>query len=141
MNYITVDDVVRKRQAELTEEFNQLKMQEQELNNKLALLERRLAEIEVEYKVFEEADRRELHTPGQGLHSFNARRQDKLQFEDVLRKVFENAGRPLTVKELISQLEHFGYTWSKYNTAYAYLTNHELVNKAARGYYQLNRVW
>lgn len=64
----------------------------------------------------------------------------RMHIEDAIRAIFDGAGKPLRVGDVIERLEKFGFMWSSYQSAYAAITNFDNVQFAgARGYYQYIR--
>lgn len=119
------DEIIRQRQSELFTEINQL---EQEIERLKQLRERRVEE----YKMLQ-------HISDRGLMN-DERKPARIDFENALKEIFKNAGRPMSIGELIDKLEEFGYSWSTYQTAWASLRRTRLLeHTGARGYYQLVR--
>lgn len=66
---------------------------------------------------------------------------DRLKVEDQLKMIFNAVGRPMAINEIISQLETYGTMWSKYISAYGYITKCDCLEKIpqTRGMFQLRR--
>lgn len=120
---ITADEVIRSRQGEI---FNRVQTIESELGKmelqkvQLALEKERLL---MEHDILDaHTDRGHLSVTTTTTTTVRMGTKDKLSFEDTAKKIFENAGRPLQIGEIIEQLEKFGYQWSTYQGAYGYIT-------------------
>jgi len=144
---VTMDQVVRKRQRELLDESNALNVELQEIRLRAEAIDRRLAEINLEYQVFDQAgDRRTVTTVTRTdiltatVREGRKSPSDRLHFEDAIKAIFDQAGRPMKVKELVGQLERFGWQWATDQSAYRYITTSDLVESAGKhGYYQIHR--
>ena len=143
---VTAYDVVQKRQIQLLEETNKLKAEREELVKRLNEIDKRNKEINLEYKLLESGlsnESRMVYTEKTitiETHSGRKLRGDRMDFEQTLRKIFEAAGRPMAMVEIITELERFQYEWSDYQAAYKYIRNCNCIESTgARGYYQLSR--
>lgn len=141
---LTADDVIRSRQAEI---FNRV----QEIENELQRLEKLKSSLELdkeklmmEHEILDSYDHRDhlSVTTTTTTTTFKMRSSDKLTIEDTLRKIFDNAGRPMRMVEVIGELEKFGYQWSRYESAHSYISRLPHIEKVpqTRGMYQWVRV-
>ena len=126
------DDLIQARQAEIFNEVQDIDAELLQLTARLeklaALKERRIAEHNMLQNV---KDR--------GLIA-NEHKSTRVDFETAIKRIFDKAGRPMAIGELINELETFGYIFSKYNTAYMRLKSlGVLESTGARGYYNLLR--
>lgn len=132
---MTRDTVIKARQAEIVNEVFEIESRMSELRDELERLAILKEQRMMEHQLLEEVGERSIlgeHTPG--------RKSTRLSFEDTLIQIYDNAGRPLRIKELIGELERFGYQWSNYYTAYSYITSsHIVAPTGARGYYNVVR--
>lgn len=141
---ITLDDVVRKRQTQLVNEADDLNAELEAIKNRAAEINTRLAEIHLEYGVFEKAQDRRIVITHTETFSQTVRDgknpTDRLQFEDALKAIFNRIGRPMPVRDIIKELEPMGWQWAQYHTARGYIANSDMLETAGkRGYYQLLR--
>lgn len=143
---ITADDVISKRQTELMSEIMDIDDELKELEERVHSLKIKRDEKIMEYDLFcrmEERNEIRITTTSTTVEIRGRRgrlnQSDKLSFEDVVKQIFDKAGRPMRISELIERLEKFGYKWSKYGSAFNYITTSHVVEKVARGYYQIIR--
>lgn len=141
---ITADEVIKNRQSELIIEINEIEKLEMELRQQLEMLNHKKRLRLMEYEMMERFDERDMvsfTTTTTTVQIGRKKPSDKLSFEDTLKQVMENAGRPIPIGQIITELEKFGRVWSHYATAYAYLTNSGMIEKVpqTRGIYQLIR--
>jgi hypothetical protein len=129
---LSVDYVVRSRQAEIVKEVqsieDEIRLAYQKIEELKQLRDLRIAE----HDILDKADDRGIII---GLGQTTKR--SSLAFEDCIKRIFDNAGKPLRMKELIEELEKFNYIWSNYANAYNHITKSGHVQAVIRGYYQL----
>lgn len=126
----TYDELIHIRQNEIFNEIRDIEEEVLRLRTEIekleALKKRRLAE----YDMLQ-------HVNDKGLVD-NERKVSRLDFEAALRRIFDKAGRPLAIGELIDRLEEFGYIYSNYHSAYNRLRSLGILEPTgARGYYNL----
>jgi hypothetical protein len=134
--HITANEIIKHRKnnnfnrtQQIHQRLHELELEEQELRHELELI---IAENDM-------LD----HMEGRGIIINTHRvghKPDHLMFEDAVREIFENAGRPIRVKDLISELAKYGYTWSTIQKARYDISNSDLIEKASWGYVQRRRV-
>jgi hypothetical protein len=133
---LTMDSVIKNRQAELVNEVfeieTKLSQLQQEMERLVILKEQRM----MEHQFLESGGFRNEVRITNGMRTTS----DRLSFEDCLMQIYDQYGRPLQVKEIISAVERFGYQWSSYQSAWAYITNSGMLEKTGqRGYYNIIR--
>lgn len=140
---ITADQVIRRRQMEIFNRIQEIESELRQLDRQKKLLEDEKTSLLLEHDLWNEYEDRGSLSMTTTTTTTNIRMgsKDRLVFEDVLKKIFDNVGRPMRVTELISALESFGYQWSSYSTAHAYITKTPILEKVpqTRGIYQLRR--
>jgi hypothetical protein len=141
---VTADEVIKNRQSELIIEINEIEKLEMEMRQQLEMLNHKKRLRLMEYEMMEKFDERNMvsfTTTTTTIEIGRKKSSDKLSFEDTLKQVMDNAGRPITIGQIITELEKFGHQWSKYVSAYNYLTNSGMIEKVpqTRGIYQLIR--
>lgn len=134
MNTITTQQIIEERQKELINEVQDLEQlirnKQLELESLIQLRDRRI----MEHDILDRVPRADMFSMREGEVT-----RSRLTFEDCLKLIFEHAGRPVRMTELIDALETYNYKWSNYATAYNYITRTPHVENVARGYYQLRR--
>lgn len=129
------EDIIRNRQAEI---FNQVQDIDAEINQLKANINQleHLKELRImEHKMLQ-------NVSDKGLVVEESNRVSRVDLEDALKRIFQEAGRPLKISDLIEGLERYGYMYSKlkYQTAYARLRATRLLESTgAQGYYNLIR--
>lgn len=128
------NDIVEERKKQIHNELMDVEQSIQQCKATLEKLEYTRRFRLAEYEMLEKhVDRGQLI----GHHSNQIKR---MHIEDAIRSIFDKAGKPLKIGELIDQLELFGYMWSNYNSAYVAITTFDNVKfTGARGYYQYLR--
>lgn len=117
------DEVIRNRQAEI---FNEITDIEKKMEKLRAVKEQRIAE----YNMLQHISERGLMDEGKKVA--------RIDFEEAIKRIFNQAGRPLSVGELIGKLEEFGYIWSNYQAAWYRLRSSRLLEPTGeRGYYNI----
>jgi predicted nuclease with TOPRIM domain len=145
MSEVTLDDVIRERQRELIDQSNALRARLEEIKQEADEINRKMAKIYLESQMLDaQQDRGVVITHTETFTATISDRRksptDKLLFEDAVRKIFDRAGRPLPVRDIIAGLEPYGWQWSQYSNARNFIANSELLEPAGkRGYYQLHR--
>lgn len=145
MSEVTLYDVIKKRQGQLVDRSNALRMRLEEIKQEADAINREMSEIYLESQMLDAQQDRGVmitHTETFTTTIMDRRKSptDKLMFEDAVKKVFDNAGKPLAVREIIAELESFGWQWSRYANARNHIANSELLESAGKkGYYQLHR--
>lgn len=127
---LTYDEIIRNRQAEIFGEIQDLDRDILQLTAAIekakSTKERRVAE----YNMLQNINDRGLMDEGKKV--------SRIDFEDAVKKIFEQAGRPMSISQLISQLETFGYLYSNYQSAWYRLRSTKMLeHTGARGYYNL----
>lgn len=141
---VTAQQVIKKRQAELIDEAQELRRELQALEARKQEIYRRLTEIEIEYSIHESYDDQgrieTVTTVTQTTTTTRRSQHDRLNIEDIVKNIMLSAGRPIQVGEIIDQLERFGYIWSRRTSAYEYLKRLDILMPAGKhGFYQLRR--
>jgi hypothetical protein len=140
---ITALDVIKNRQAELINEIGEIDQLERELLQQLEALRHKRQLRMFEYDMLDRYDERNTvritSTSTTTVEYGRHKKADKLGFEDSLKLIMDNAGRPVQLCEIITELEKYGYRWNKYVTAQAYIANSDVVERVSRGFYQLIR--
>jgi predicted nuclease with TOPRIM domain len=144
MNEVTLDDVIRERQAELIDRSNAFRARLEEIKAEAEHINREMAKIYLESQMLDaQQDRGVVITRTETFTTTIANGKsptDRLLFEDALRKVMDNAGRPLRVGQIIEGLGGFGWQWSKYENARRLIAESDILEDAGKmGYYQLHR--
>ena len=137
---ITADDVIRDRQRAIFNRVQEIEHEKVRLQKQLEALDLEKQKLMMEHDILDSYDHRN-HISVTTITTITTVRmgsKDKLTFEDTLRKVFDNAGRPLRMVEIINELKKFGYTWSRYESAHSYISRLPHVQKVpqCRGIYQ-----
>lgn len=143
---LTAQEVIKSRQSEIFNELSLMDVREKELIADLEALRMRRDQRRMEYDILGRVEERGMvrvttSTTTTVEATFERHRPaDRLPFEDCLRLIMREAGRPVRVGELISELEKYSYRWNKYVSAHNYVTGCGLLESAGkRGYYQLIR--
>mgnify|MGYP001497892637 CR=1 FL=1 len=141
---VTAQQVIKKRQAELIDEAQELRRELQALEARKQEIYRRLTEIEIEYSIHESYDDQgrieTVTTVTQTTTTTRRAQHDRLNIEDIVKNIMLSAGRPIQIGEIIDQLERFGYIWSRRTSAYEYLKRLDILMPAGKhGFYQLRR--
>lgn len=124
----TNEEIVQYR---LNEIYNEL----MDLESEGEALKARLEKIEYLKKVRAAEYRMLQNVKDKGAIVAEDGRVSRIFLEDALKKIFDKAGRPMKIADVIEEVEKFGVEWSRYQTAYYRLT--ELLKPTgARGYYQ-----
>jgi len=128
------DELIQIRQNEIFNEVQDIDDHIRQLCAELekleALKKRRLAEYDLLQRV---SDKGLVDNRGQTT---------RLSLEAALKRIFDKAGRPLSIGELIGQLREFGYMYDSlpYHTAYSRIRALGILEPTgARGYYNLLR--
>jgi regulator of replication initiation timing len=144
---LTHDEVLQNRKNELFNEITEVDKEIMEYNQKIEQLKRRKALRIAEHHILTDVTDRGIVLKSKQLNdiidesrpTFAINSRNRLHIEDVLKRIFENAGRPLSIGEIISELESFGYIWSDYYKAYSSIRNIGVLERISRGYYQFIR--
>jgi len=143
MTIWATDEIIRFRQQEI---FNRVQEIEQEIRRLEAELNKLRNEKE---RLIAEHDLLDRFHDRSGIISVTTTTtvtrmtsRDRLTFEDVLKRIFEHAGRPMRMIEIIHELEKYGYKWSCYESAHSYISRLPHIEKIpqCRGFYQWVRV-
>lgn len=135
MSLLTRDEVIRTRQNELVNEVFTIEEKIKELSEEIERLTILKEQRMMEHQLLEEVGERSIL---EELSRTSGKKTNRLSFEDCLVQMYDKVGRPLRMKDLIAELEKFGYVWSDYHKAYAYITSTPIVKSAGvRGYYQV----
>lgn len=125
------DEIIRTRQAEI---FNQVQDLDREILQLTAAIEKAKATKEqriAEHNMLQ-------HISDRGLMEEDNKKVRRIDFEDALKRIFDQAGGPMAIREVIDRLEQFGYMWSNYQSAWYRLRSTKLLEPTgARGYYNI----
>lgn len=131
---ITSNQIIEERKKQIHNELYDIA---EEIQKHKAALER------LEYlRTFRlaEFDMLDRHVDRGQFIAHSSRSTKRMHIEDAIRSIFDGAGKPLRIGDVIEQLERFGFLWSSYQSAYAAITNFDNVQfTGARGYYQYLR--
>lgn len=154
---VKASEVIRKRQLELVgksieldQQINELEKQRKQIESTLKTLKTQKAEVQMEYDILEKFDDRSMikvtsntTTTTTTTIEYEGRKKsaDRMNFEDALSSIMQEAGRPLQFTDIRNRLESFGFKWMHYNSAHAYITRNSglLEQVGKRGFYQLLR--
>lgn len=140
---ITADEVVRKRQTAIMGDVMKIDDRITALTEELKSLRVERAERIMEYDIWERYEDRGIVTVTTTTTTSVSGRMgtvDRVKFEDALKGIMREAGRPLKFGDICNRLERFGFQWSKKANAHNYITRVGLLESAGmHGYYQLIR--
>lgn len=144
MIMFTADQVIRERQKEIFNEVQEIEHELQRLERQRESLLARKERLMMEHEILESYhNRRELSVTTTTTTTKTVRMgtPDRLTFEDTLKKIFDNTGRPMRMSEIIFELKKFGFSWSRYESAYSYIIRCPILEKVpqTRGIFQLRR--
>lgn len=122
------EEVVQYRLNEIYNELMDLENEAESLKAKLERNEYLRKVRSAEYRMLQNVKER-------GAIVAEGGRISRVQYEDVLKKIFDKTGRPMTIGELRDELERFGFDKGNYARDYQRLTD-ILIYTGARGYYQ-----
>lgn len=141
---ITAEMVIQKRQDALRLENNELAMELMELQKRVNDIQYRLAEIEVEETLLEKATQKNVYTyiketvtvEVEPKHS----KPETMNFDQALKDLLLNVGRPVRMKTIIEELTSYGFQWNNYQQAHYCVTRTGIAEPAGmRGMYQLRK--
>lgn len=138
---ITADDVIRARQTEIFNRVQSIEHELRRLEQQKKQLENEKERLMMEYKILDSYHDRGILSVTTTTTTMRMETRDKIVIEDTIKKIFDNVGRPMRMAEIINELEKFGYKWSRYETAYSYLSKVPILEKVpqTRGIFQLRR--
>jgi hypothetical protein len=141
---VSANEVIVKRQNELTVEIFALDAQIAEKEKELEALRLRRAERMMEYDMWDNYNQRSSITITRKITEttveMNGRmgQADRMRFEDCLKAIMKEAGVPLQFGDIRKRLEKFGIIWNDYSSAHNYIIRSGLLEGAGRrGFYQL----
>lgn len=137
----------------IVERANEINSRLTEINNEMALLQTYGDEKEIEYSkmklnvpnmVFQTPELQHMKELAATLECKEVvrnklTRSESKNCEESVKEIFKQYGRPMKMAEIISELEEVGYKWSKYVSAYGFISKLDSIEKAHHGYYQLRR--
>jgi hypothetical protein len=134
----TTSEILRNRKQQI---FNRT----QEINERIYALQMEMQELErerhmllAEHEILERVDEKALIIDTNKQRE--TQRVSRVMLEDAVRMIFDEAGRPVRIGDLIDELEKYGYVWSKYQSAYARIKSLPFIeDTGARGYVQFVR--
>lgn len=143
---ITAYEVGQKRIGQLITEASELAVEKERLLSRLEEIELRRKEIGIEQKIIYAG----LETEGRTVHTENvitinvanrdSIRSDRMNFDQMLRVIFDRVGGPMKVSTIINALDEMGVKCGNYATAHARITRNEHIQKTgAHGYYNYVR--
>lgn len=143
---LTTYDVAEKRLAQLSQERQDLFLEEEQLKARLKEIEMRRKEITLEERIMQTGLRYE------GQIKFTERtitvharegyviRNERMDLEETLRTIFNAVGRPMKLSEIIQEVAKVGHQWSTQQKArYNIMKLEILESTGAYGYYNLRR--
>lgn len=140
---VTANEVITKRQNELTVEIFSLDSQIADKLRELEALKLRRVERIMEHDMWENYSQRSaitVTTTTTVEMSTRMGQADKMKFDDCLKTVMREAGMPLRFGDIRNRLERFDYYWNNYASAHNYISRSGLLESAGKhGYYQLTR--
>lgn len=131
---MTHDEIIRIRQAEIFNDVQEIRREIIQLMARVEILNALEKQRVAEHDMLQ-------HVTERGLISGPANKKlDRIGLEDSVKRIFDQAGKPLRIGELLDELEKFGYIWSSYQTGYYRLRQTRLISETgARGYYNIIR--
>lgn len=147
---VTADEVIHKRQGDITHRVFEVDARMRELKAELHALEVERAQLLLEHDMWENYNDRNqvrmVHTTTTVEVTVGRKRQaqDRLPIEDCITQIFDATGRPMQFCEIQSALEKFGWRWNNYASAHNYIRrNGNIEPTGQHGYYNLvrNRGW
>lgn len=142
-NVISAHQVIKNRQAAIHNQVSDITSEINELEERIKELNLKREQLVVEYDLWDTIDEHNYikvvqTTTTQVTTHRRLDSKDKMKFDDCLKEIMLEAGRPLAFNEILTRLETFGYKWATYYTAYSFITGRKLVKNAGqRGMYQL----
>jgi alanyl-tRNA synthetase len=131
---LDADHVVKARQNEIINEVGEIEQEVKELQERIEKLQTKRQMRIAEYELLDRMQDRSLV-----FSSSKTGRVDRLTFEDCIKRIFDNKGRPMKISEILKELEKFNFVSSSYQSAYSQITKKGIVEPVSRGYYQLVR--
>lgn len=143
---ITAYEVGQRRIGQLIDEASELVDEENRLLARLEEIKMRRKEIGIEQKIIYAG----LETEGRTVYSENVItievanrdtiRSDRMDFDQTLRVIFDNAGGPMKISKIIDALDEVGIKTGNYAAAHARIVRNEHIQKTgARGFYNYVR--
>lgn len=140
MNGITAHDVVRREQIKMMDERQKLNQEKEELSQRLEEISVELAHLHIRSEIMSAYGEGNQFITYDQSGNIRQGHRDKILVQDALRKIFDEAGRPMHIQEIREGLAKFGFVWSSDKASYVYITQSGLVSHAGkRGYYQYRR--
>lgn len=139
---ITADEVIRSRQTAIFNRVQEIEHEQKRLDLQKQALEREKEALRMEHDILDAYDDRgHISVTTTTTTTVKMRSHDKITFEDTVKKIFDNVGRPMRVTEIIHELKTFGYQWSTYTSAHNYITRLAHIERVpqCRGTYQWTR--
>lgn len=129
---LSKDFVIRSRQAEIVNEVHTIEEEIRACHKRIEELTQKRDLRIAEHDLLDKVEDR-----GIIVDLGNTSKRSQMNFEDCMKRIFDNAGRPMKMSEIINELEKFNYIWSSYHSAYQRITGAGIVQVITRGYYQL----
>ena len=137
----------------IVERANEINQRLTEINNEMALLKTYGEEKGMEYAKTEISTQNIIIQTPDYIHTkeiastteYKKVERNKLSksesknCEDAVKEVLKQYGRPMKMGEIITELEHVGYKWSRYVSAYGFIRKLDCIEKSYHGYYQIRR--
>jgi hypothetical protein len=138
---VTAEMVVQKRLKMLTFENNALVLEMMEYQERIKEIQYRMAEIAVEEELLEKSNKKNIYTYIKETVTVETQAEHvepmAMDFDQALKDVLDNFGRPARMKEIIVEMEKYGFQWNTYPLAHQRITRSGLVENAGmRGIYQ-----
>lgn len=131
---MTHDEIIRIRQAEIFNDVQEIRREIIQLMARVETLNALEKQRVAEHNMLQHVTERGL------IGGPENKKLDRIGLEDSVKRIFDQAGKPLRIGELLDELEKFGYIWSSYQTGYYRLRQTRLISETgARGYYNIIR--
>lgn len=142
---VTANAVIAKRNEAIQNRMYTVDSRMRELAQELEALKLERAELIMEHDMWARFDERNMvrtvySTTTTVEVSGRMGATDKLDFEDSLKAIMRDAGRPIRFGDIRNRLESYGYKWNNYASAHNYITRVGILEGAGQhGFYQMIR--
>lgn len=109
---VTTTEIIANRKKQIFNRSQEIRQRIYDLEAEKESLIREEAYLMAEHDMLERIDMKGL------IVDTVKRTQDRVMIEDAVREIFDEYGRPVKIKELIDELEKYGFQWSTYANAY-----------------------
>jgi hypothetical protein len=140
---VTANDIISKRNQAIQHRMYEVDDRMLEITKELEALKLERAELIMEHDMWARFDERNMvrtvySTTTTVEVSGRMSATERLNFDDTLRAVMRDAGRPLEFSHIRTRMESSGFKWNNYASAHNHIVRSGLLENAGkRGFYQL----